>query len=420
LQNEHKNDFYNKVDKKLNPTIGPRQPWHDIHQKLEGKITKDILDNFVKRWEQQATQMKDKLLPLRDEEFNFSWKVRNHRNAQDGDSNTWNVQFFRSINHDSVYLDFQKFHGGVGYENSIHDAYVHHIRRSKHFIYIENQYFLGSSFYWKESPSRQSPNLIPLELTTRIIEAISREEDFRIYVVIPMYSEGDPNSSAVQEILLWQKRTMQMMYNKISKAINKSQSDAHPTDYLSFYCLGKREKMIENNDHSIRPGSPKSKKKSQVNRFMIYVHSKMAIFDDEYIIVGSANINERSMNGNRDTEMATGAYQPMNGNPNKADDRGDVSKFRMAVWAEHCGVHLPEHYFPSSLKCMNIMNNIGAKNLQRYLKGNNTQSESHLMKYPINIKMDGNIDFLDGMKRFPDTGGYIFGSDSVLPDSLTA
>lgn len=26
---------------------------------------------------------------------------------------------------------------------------------------------------------------------------------------------------------------------------------------------------------------------------MIYVHSKLIIFDDEYIIIGSANINER-------------------------------------------------------------------------------------------------------------------------------
>ena len=34
-------------------------------------------------------------------------------------------------------------------------------------------------------------------------------------------------------------------------------------------------------------------------RQMIYVHSKMIIVDDSYIIVGSANINERSMSGTR-------------------------------------------------------------------------------------------------------------------------
>ena len=45
-------------------------------------------------------------------------------------------------------------------------------------------------------------------------------------------------------------------------------------------------------------------------RFPIYVHSKMMIVDDVYIIVGSANINQRSLDGNRDTEIAIGGYQP--------------------------------------------------------------------------------------------------------------
>jgi len=43
---------------------------------------------------------------------------------------------------------------------------------------------------------------------------------------------------------------------------------------------------------------------------MIYVHSKGMIVDDEYVLLGSANINQRSMEGTRDTEIAMGAYQP--------------------------------------------------------------------------------------------------------------
>lgn len=45
-------------------------------------------------------------------------------------------------------------------------------------------------------------------------------------------------------------------------------------------------------------------------RFMIYVHAKGMIVDDEYVIVGSANINQRSLAGSRDTEIAMGSYQP--------------------------------------------------------------------------------------------------------------
>lgn len=43
---------------------------------------------------------------------------------------------------------------------------------------------------------------------------------------------------------------------------------------------------------------------------MIYVHAKGMIVDDEYVIIGSANINQRSLAGSRDTEIAMGAIQP--------------------------------------------------------------------------------------------------------------
>ena len=37
---------------------------------------------------------------------------------------------------------------------------------------------------------------------------------------------------------------------------------------------------------------------------IVYVHSKLMIVDDTTVILGSANINDRSMLGNRDSEMA--------------------------------------------------------------------------------------------------------------------
>ena len=42
---------------------------------------------------------------------------------------------------------------------------------------------------------------------------------------------------------------------------------------------------------------------------MVYVHAKGMIIDDEYAILGSANINQRSLDGSRDTEIAMGSYQ---------------------------------------------------------------------------------------------------------------
>ena len=35
----------------------------------------------------------------------------------------------------------------------------------------------------------------------------------------------------------------------------------------------------------------------------IYVHSKLMIVDDDVVVMGSANINDRSMRGSRDSEV---------------------------------------------------------------------------------------------------------------------
>ena len=49
----------------LGVCAGPRQPWHDIHCKLEGPVATDVLVNFVQRWLKQAPpEHQDHLLPL--------------------------------------------------------------------------------------------------------------------------------------------------------------------------------------------------------------------------------------------------------------------------------------------------------------------------------------------------------------------
>jgi phospholipase D1/2 len=71
--------------------------------------------------------------------------------------------------------------------------------------------------------------------------ALQAGEDFRVYVVLPMYPEGIPTSGSVQAILHFQTQTMEMMYTAIYKALIAAGSHRHPTDYLQFYCLGQRD-----------------------------------------------------------------------------------------------------------------------------------------------------------------------------------
>ena len=257
-------------------------------------------------------------------------------------------------------------------------------------------------------------NLIPIEIVIRIKQAISKGESFRVYILLPLHPEGDPTTAPVQEILHWQYRTMEMMYKKIGNAIKKSNlsKGAHPTDYLSFFCLGKCEDTSTLPINLSEPQNSICTKARNSLRMMIYVHSKMAIFDDEYIILGSANINERSLSGNRDTEMAFGAYQP------NLMNNGDIKQFRLGLWAEHCGKHIKQHLDPSLLDCMNTMRILGQCNLSKYFKS--IPMDSHLMIYPLFVDSDGSLSDCAGFKYFPDTGGNVTGKSSILvPNTLT-
>ena len=100
---------------------------------------------------------------------------------------------------------------------------------------------------------------------------------------------------------------MEMMYHRIGQAlIRTGNTETHPTDWLIFLCPGKRERPGEYLERLAPPEDPMAKIFRDSLRFPIYVHSKMMIVDDKYIIIGSANINQRSMAGTRDTEIAMG------------------------------------------------------------------------------------------------------------------
>jgi phospholipase D1/2 len=49
--------------------------------------------------------------------------------------------------------------------------------------------------------------LIPMELALKIASKIKAGERFAVYVIIPMWPEGVPDSAAVQEILYFQVET---------------------------------------------------------------------------------------------------------------------------------------------------------------------------------------------------------------------
>ncbi|KAF7817249.1 phospholipase D alpha 1-like [Senna tora] len=415
---------------------GPREPWHDIHCRLEGAVAWDVLTNFHQRWEKQVG--KQFLLPQgKLDQILVPQSYIASSNVKDA----WTVQLFRSIDGGAAsgFPQDPKKAASLGLvsgkdniiDRSVQDGYINAIRRAKNFIYIENQYFLGSSYGWKASDIKVEDigalHLIPKELSLKIVSKIEAGERFCVYIVIPMWPEGIPESASVQAILDWQRRTMEMMYVDIAEAIGRKGIRAHPRDYLTFFCLGNRE--IQRRGEYIPPERPEPdsdySRSQKCRRFMIYVHAKMMIVDDEYIIIGSANINQRSMDGGRDSEIAMGAFQPYH-LTSYGSARGQIYGFRRALWYEHMRDHAKtqvlEH--PEGEECVKLVNYVGDMNWKLYSKETFDEDDSnkfsHLLRYPIDITKDGHVTTLPEFQFFPDTKAHVLGKKSeYLPPILT-
>lgn len=441
LETIHKDDYHNPTYTG-NVAGCPREPWHDLHCKIDGPAAYDVLTNFEERWLKASKPHGIKKLKmsyddalLRIERIPDILGVSDAPSINENDPEAWHVQIFRSIDSSSVH-GFPKDPKEATSKNlvcgknvlidmSIHTAYVKAIRAAQHFIYIENQYFIGSSFNWSAHKDLGANNLIPMEIALKIADKIRANERFAAYIVVPMWPEGVPTGAATQRILFWQHKTMQMMYETVYKAlVEAGLEDAFsPQDYLNFFCLGNREAM-DNFDNSAS-GSPSGPNTPQMlsrksRRFMIYVHSKGMIVDDEYVILGSANINQRSMEGTRDTEIAMGAYQPYHTWARKqSSPNGQIHGYRMSLWAEHTGGIEDCFTQPESLECVRKVRSIGDMNWKQFAAEEVTEMRGHLMNYPVEVDRKGKVRPLPKFETFPDVGGNIVGSFLAIQENLT-
>ncbi|XP_021558340.2 phospholipase D1 isoform X4 [Neomonachus schauinslandi] len=222
----------------------PRMPWHDIASAVHGKAARDVARHFIQRWNFTKI-MKSKYRSL---SYPFllpkSQTTAHELKYQVPGSVHANVQLLRSAADWSAGI---KYH-----EESIHAAYIHVIENSKHYIYIEvspahNQFF------------------------------ISCADDKVVFNKI-----GD----AIAQRILKAHRTMCRGENSILGQL-KAKLGNQWINYISF-CGLRTHAELEGN----------------LVTELIYVHSKLLIADDNTVIIGSANINDRSMLGKRDSEVA--------------------------------------------------------------------------------------------------------------------
>lgn len=264
--------FEDFIDRMTNP----RMPWRDVGAVIHGKAARDASRHFIQRWNFNKT-MKSKykgpsfpfLLPK-----SQTTAERYHYMVPGCHSAT--VQVLRSVDNWSASCT----------ECSILNAYLHCISHAEHYVYIENQFFISSV------DGKIVQNMIADAIVQRILWAHREGKTFRVYIVIPLLPGFEGNiemggGNSIQAIL-------HFTYSSISRGdsciISRLKEEIGDTwrQYLSVCGL---------RTHGDMPDG------SLVTE-LIYIHSKMLIVDDRQVIIGSANINDRSMLGKRDSELA--------------------------------------------------------------------------------------------------------------------
>uniref|UniRef100_A0A672QI48 Phospholipase n=1 Tax=Sinocyclocheilus grahami TaxID=75366 RepID=A0A672QI48_SINGR len=243
--------------------ITPRMPWHDIASVVHGKAARDVARHFIQRWNFTKPKYRSLSYPYL---LPKSHTTANEIKYQVPGCTQTNVQLLRSASDWSAGI---KYH-----EESIHTAYVNAIENSKHYIYIENQFFISCA------DNKVVHNKIGDAIAKRIIKAYRDGKKYRVYVVTPLLPgfEGNINTGGGSAIQAGKKG---VFYTTIEK--------------LTKLCYRLFIKTLKNHINLWKMG---------ILSELIYVHSKMLIADDNTVIIGSANINDRSMLGKRDSEVA--------------------------------------------------------------------------------------------------------------------
>ncbi|KAI3728081.1 hypothetical protein L6452_16709 [Arctium lappa] len=307
------NSWEDTLKDELNREKYPRMPWHDVHCALWGPPCRDIARHFVQRWNyaKRNKAPNEQTIPLLMPQQHMV-----------GPRAICRCQVIRSVSLWSA--------GTSQVEDSIHNAYCSLIEKAEHFVYIENQFFISGL-----AGDEIIRNRVLDSVYRRIMRAHQEKQCFRVIVVIPLlpgFQGGldDGGAASVRAIMHWQYRTISRGHNSILHSLS-DHLGPKVHDYISFYGLRAYGRLSED---GLVASSP------------VYVHSKIMIVDDNTALVGSANINDRSLLGLRDSEIGVLIEDKevvesyMGGNAWRAGKF--ALSLRLSLWSEHLGLHSSE------------------------------------------------------------------------------
>lgn len=379
----------------------PRMPWQDVQVRIEGPSVYDLAQNFIRRW--NSVQKSYLLGPL-ERHTRIGAELCPPRPAEgkgNGGTGKVAVRVLRSAPL-TLQRDEAKATPGtpppIDKQQEIHDAMVAAIRHAERFIYIENQFFQsgfgeasarenepaersGPMSYLMSQPSNRikaaltrvsAPNVhlaprncISRAIADRIERAIQWGHAFHAYLVLPVHPEGRLDDPAIVGQIHWTMQSLvhasDSLVNRVRLALYARQVCKQPRDQGEWEAAKRKGLEADPKNFEMRVFES-AVKKSATNDYLtllnlrtcqtiagkvrteqVYVHSKLLIVDDRFVIVGSANINDRSLAGGRDSELAVllmdTATQtaPMDGK-NPLHVRTLAHELRVKLWKKHFGL----------------------------------------------------------------------------------
>ncbi|KAK9512055.1 hypothetical protein O3M35_000566 [Rhynocoris fuscipes] len=268
--------FQDLVDRKKTA----RMPWHDVGVMVQESAARDLARHFVQRWnavkleKAKLNPQYPYLLPKTYNEKEYSeFSLPGIRQIK------VSCQVVRSLCHWSGgFIDADTWEG------SIHEAMVDAIAKARHYVYIENQFFITCG-------NGQVRNQIGDALFKRIVRAYKEGTIFRVFVILPLLpgfegEVGTPSGTALHAITHWNYASISRSSDSLLMRLRDFGIEK-PEEYITFHGL---------RTHAVLDNVPITE--------LIYVHSKLLLVDDRLMICGSANINDRSLIGKRDSEVA--------------------------------------------------------------------------------------------------------------------
>lgn len=378
-----------------------------------------------------------------------------HPEAPESAAGNYNGQMIRSISDWS--------HGFLK-EDSIQNAYIGLIKNAQHSVYIENQFFIAGGEF---SQQDRFHNRIGDAIVERILSAARANEKFHVIVIIPTLPgfPGDLQSDgalSVRAILGFQYKSINRGENSILERIAKA--GFNPADYIQFFHLRSYDRLLpsKNFGNTIKSTRNENDRFSQTSNYMqqlrqnycqyddearqlgarasisdcafqttptileegwaytdvneaecfvteiLYIHSKLLIVDDSIVVCGSANINDRSMAGDHDSEIAMVIEEPptletlINGRPAKVSQF--AASLRRYLIRKHLGLVQPH-----DLR--------GPVEAQIRAVERSTEFGSASFEAPLGVKGE----FTPRMQPLPTPNEYDFGSeeDHLVADFLS-